>query len=1003
MFRIYLLLLPSILILLPQITFAQTTYYPAKGFYNGFLNQINIVECDNNNDTSLDLGITVTNSFGEQLSSESYSIAASGSRHIILNDVASITDTYGTYTLNLSTTQTALGDKLNCRTSFYRPSADGTKTFEYAYVVPVQNAQVGVLGGIYNSMDPGNSGVVTENWLSIINFSTQAMSGNVNIYAGDGTVSETVAINALAPGGRQDIPLGHPNGNITGLYQIIPDDPSLTYEAFVVRYNPNDETNGFRFAFPLRALRGACSGEPLLASTMGNGLTDNWLEIANISPLTINATITVKDRAGATLHSETRGIPAFGQSNLYLSSIIDPSNVGNVGTATVTCEDKNDELVIQSTFYGKTSTNSGIEWAYSTQARDASLVTTNSFMSVPVNTYASMSNWLKLADSSQSETLANFTVHNQAGEVVANGDSTLSAGGTVDIGIHEMSGADSVGSVSVNSATETSSFSGEMLRVLPRNDGGVGNIVSIPGIVQQSGENAVTSFGDTGKSFVGDPQSLAPYKDKLTHAEASHFLEKAAIGGTFDELNQLKNVGLSAMIDELLTVKEQNQVFQDAIRHLDGQPENEFQGEESITWPGVQMYWLHQLANTKNPLQEKMALTLHDLFATSCSVVAGDFFKERYCRNHADLVRSESLGNFRRLLLNMTTDFTMLIWLNNNLNVKQAPDENYAREHWELFSTGEPSKEGGKFPIYTDKDVAEAARAFTGWTNVRAENGTESVQFISDNHDNAEKVLWEGTPYETRGNFTAADITNLTLNNRPEAARFVARRVFVSLVHDSPSPGLINQLATILKNNDWELKPLIRVILNSEAMFSRDAHESRLKDPISYLVGFLRRSGMRYDTQRLRVALTNMGFTVTGPPDVNGWPGNKFQEADTTTYWFAWSAQYSSATMEVMRWLRVDFKDDNGVSVYDWTDFLPSPTARSTEVVDYWLTRLGIEATPEQRSQYIEYMDTIYNPFIGPDIVVQDQPFDPADSRSREYKMPGVLWLITQHESYRTF
>ena len=981
---------------------AQTTYYPAKGFYNGFLNQVNILECDNNNNAPVDIAVAVQNSAGQILANNSYNIAISGSRHVILNDVANITDNFGTYTISLPEDQASLGDRLNCRTSFYRPASNGIKTFEYAYVVPVQNAQVGVLGGIYNSMDPGNSGVVTENWLSIINFSDDTLRGDVKVYAGDGSLSETVEIANLAPGARQDIPLGHPNGNTTGLYQIVPDDPSLSYEAFVVRYNPNNEVAGFRFAFPLRALRGSCSGEPLLASTMGNGLTDNWLEIANISELAINATITVKDRNGAVLFAETRSVPAFGQSNLYLSSIIDAAGVGNVGTATVTCEDKNDELVTQSTFYGKTAPTTGIEWAYSTQARDASLVDANSIMNVPVNTYASMTNWLKLADSANVASIANFLVYDSDGTQLASGDTALAAGGTADIGVHAMTGADKIGSVALETSSEGAGFNGEMLRVLPRSDGGVGNIVSIPGIVQQNGEAAATSFGDTGFSFRGDPQSLAPYKNKLSHAEASHFLEKVALGGTQAELEQLKRDGLKAMVKELLTLKKEESLFNEARRMLDQDPENDLEDIRDIRWEGVRDYWMHFILNSKNPLREKMALVLHDLFATSCSVVDGQNDQRPKCLEHVDLIRKEAFGNYRRLLLAMNTDFTMLIWLNNNLNVKEQPDENYAREHWELFSTGEPSAEGGKFPIYTDADVAQAARAFTGWTNINPPQGTnetEEVAFIDAKHDEGEKVLWAGTPYESRGNFKAEDITNLTLDKRPEAARFVARRIFVALVHDHPSPGLVNQLAKILKDNDWDFKPLIRVIINSEAMFSKDALDSRIKDPITYLVGFIKRTGIRYTTTRLQDELEGMGFVVSDPPGVNGWPGNKFQAADKSPYWLAWQPQYSAAIIDIFNYYTRDFLDEDDNPLYGWDVFLPSARASASEAVDHLVRLMGVQITSEERQVYIDYMDSQ----LDNSDEVDPRLFDPREEQHVREKLSGLLFLLAQHESYLAY
>ena len=650
--------------------FSQTTYYPARGFYNGFLEQINIIECDNNNSQEVNLTLKITDNEGTELTSEDYKIGASGSRHIILNDLTSIANSYGVYTLSLEKSQALLGDRLNCRTSFYRPSHNGSKAFEYAYIIPVQNPQVGILSGIYNSMDPGNSNVITENWLSIVNLSTQEMSGVVEIYNTEGVRQDSTIIEELAVGARQDIPLGHPQGSHTGLYKIIPKDPSLAYEAFVVRYNQKD-SDGFNFAFPLRALRGSCSGEPLLASTMGNGLTDNWLEIANTTALPINVTLNVRDRDGDTLLTEDRSISAFAQTNLYLSAIIDPEKQGNVGSVTITCEDKNDELVIQSTFYGKSSAQSAIEWAYSTQSRDSSTVTSESIMNVPVNTYAKMTNWLKLANTQGKETTAQFEVFNENGISIASGDSSIEAHATADIGIHEMTGPEAVGSIALNNTTAQTGFTGEMLRVLPKDNGEVGSIVSIPGIVQKRGIESGFQFNDNRPSFRGDSQSLAPYKDMLTHAEASHFLDKVALGGTQDELEALKTEGLKNLTNRLLTISDEPEVYEEAFKLLYTRANN----PTHIHWDEIRRFWIYHMQYSKHSLREKMAIVLHDLFATSCSVVQGNHLRRYKCFEHMELLRRESLGNFKRLLHAMNSDYTMLRWLNNDVNVKEQPDE----------------------------------------------------------------------------------------------------------------------------------------------------------------------------------------------------------------------------------------------------------------------------------------------------------------------------------------
>ncbi len=971
---------------------AQTTYFPAQGVFNGFLSQMNVVECDNGNSQAVNMTLRMRRSDGVELAVQAVTIEASGSQHIILNGLANIVDSLGIYDLELPPGEAFLGDKINCRTSFYRPTIPGSfKTFEYAYALPVRNPQVGSLAGIYNSFDPAGLSATTFNWLSVINFDKTGFDAVVDIYDIAGTVIRQVNIDNLPAGGRMDIPLGHTEGQVTGLYRIRPTDVSHSYDATVIRYNPN-AFGGFNFAFPLRALPGTCSSEPLLASTMGNGLTNNWLEMANVNDFSIAVTVEVRDRFGVLLHSERRTIPPFGQSHMYLSSLIDPNKLGNVGSARVICDDPTDKLIIQSTLYGHLPTATGqlspVEWAYSTQAAGASAAGKNASISAPVNTFVGMANWLKLADSSLQPADIHFTAFNQAGNAVASGTNFLSGGGTIDIGAHAMLPPDQIGSIQTTTDSDTAAYRGEILRVLSRIDGQIGNIMSIPAIVQQNG---VTGVGGLG--FRGDPQSLAPYRELLTQDEASHLVHRAAFGGNLAESNRVRNEGLRAAVNRLSTVVDTPVIDAEAWNWIDGDSSPE--SNPSTRWEGVRRTWLYHIRYSPNGLREKMALVLHDLFATSCRVINGSTGERERCWEHVQLLRSHAFGNFRSLLQSMTVDYGMLVWLNNNLNQKEQPDENYAREHWELFSTGEPFKEGGRYPRYTDEDVKEAARAFTGWTTLNV-GGVPSAVFVQDRHDQGVKTLWSGTPYEVSGNFNYEDITNLTLDRRPEPAQFIARRIFVAFVHDHPSRQVVNQLAEILKENNFELLPLLRTILRSEAFFSPDARFQRIKNPVQYLVGFLKRTDMHYRLDRLDSALCGMGMCITDPPDVNGWPGNKHKEAAETDFFLAWTPQYANNITEVFR-RRSDFNSSEG-NPNDFELRLPHPLASGEEVVDHLVAMLNVPITQEERTEFINYMNTAYNSSLEP----FEREFDPTSSTHVREKVSGLLWILSQHEQYVT-
>ncbi len=982
----YVVSLALFLFLLTSTALAQTTYYPARGVFNGFFSQINIVECDNNNSVPVNMTLNATSSAGVLVGARNFTMPAFGSVHTILNDLGNIVNNHGTYSLEIAASQELLGDRVNCRTAFYRPSSTGIKQFEYAYVLPVQNPQLGSISGIYNSIEPAAGGS-TLNWLSVINFDDEPFNATVKIYRADGTLGSEQPISSLAPGQRVDIPLGHPEGQVTGLYLVEPVDQSQFYDAFVIRYNTK-RNGGFNFAFPLRGMGGSCAGDPVQASTMGNGLTENWLEIANLNGTevgTINVTIEVRDRLGALLHQEVRAIPPFGQSHLYLSSIIDPARTGNVGSARVICDDPSDKLIVQSTFYGIAPGNDQIEWSYSTQARGAGFVTDQSQLSVPVNTFVGMANWLKLADSSISPSVASFTLYNQIGQTVAAGDQGITAGGTADIGYHSMLGADGVGSVVMNTDTETAAFSGEMLRVLSRTDGQIANIISIPGIVQQTGVDS---------SFRGDPQSLAPYRETITKSEAHHLYTRAAFGGTPTQVSNAKQNGLQSTVNSLLTITSNPTLQQKAINWLDGDEEADDPDNINYQLYGIRRFWLHHIKNTKNPLKEKMAFIWHDLLAASCRVIDSSSQRVR-CYEHLQLLRSNALGNFKTLMKEMTIDYLMLVWLNGNVNKAEEPDENYAREHWELFSMGERSVHPGRFNLYTEADIAEAARAFTGWTTQTIDGIAQRV-FVQDLHDRGTKTLFADTPYEVSGTFNHEDVTDITLNSRPEAAQFIARRLFTAFIHDHPTPSVINQLAGLIRANNWNIKPVLRVLLQSEALFSTDARNSRVKDPITFAVGFLKSTGIPMTTSRLETELRDMGLVLMDPPDVNGWPINKPGKANKSEYFLAWAPQFANFVTEALR--RMNEGLPSGES-HDLATLLPHSRANSEETVDHIASLLNVRLTNSQRNKCIEYMDNDLNS----DNSIDPELFDPRDPSHVRQKISGLVWILSQHENYLTF
>lgn len=992
----------------PQSLFAQTTYYPANGIYNGFLGQLNIVECNNNNDTGIEITLNFLDGSGSVVEGRGVFIPPFGAVDTIVNDTLDITDKIGAYTVSIKEGQEELGNKLSCRTSFYRGSQPGSsKIFEYAYVLPVENASFGSLSGIFDTINPVGSGQPVANWLSILNYSDETLSGTVRVYNETGSLVESHPVSGISSGGRQDVGIGFSSGS-RGTYVFQPEKSDLSYDAFLIRYDGNPGA-GYNFAFPAKSLPGSCPGTPLLASSMGNGLTDNYLEVSNLNDFSVPVQVEVRDQFGALIERIDQNIGSKNLYRLLLSDIIDPQRVGRVGSARVICEDPNDELIVQSTYFGKIPGGAESEWAYSTQDTGATNAGAGDTLSVPVNTFLGFANWLKLADSSSVDSIADFMLFDLTGEAVASGERFMAGGGTIDIGIHEMLPPDRIGTMSTSIDTESADYWGEVLRVLNRVDGQIGSIVRIPGKIGRAGINSGSQA-----SFIGDPQSLAPYKNNLSFEEAKHLQTLTKFGGPVSEVNQMVAEGLQATVDRIMTFTEDPEFEQEAFNWIDGDSDVQLldMDPDDIRWStgGVETWWLYHMVNSDNAFKERMSFIWHDLFALGCSVIEGTN-RSKGCYDYLQLIRENSLGNFRLLLRQMNFDYAMLVWLNGFLNSKEAPDENYAREHWELFSMGERTKHDGRYPLYTEADIAEAARAFTGW-KVNTNNGLPDRSFDPSDYDTGVKTLWAGTPFETSGVFDNDDLTELTLTTRPEAARFIVRRLFSAFAHDNPSHRLVNQMAEMLVEDDFEVENLVRRILTSEAMFSTEARKNRIKDPLSLVVGFMRDTGFPADPGRFEDYFDSdgLGLTLLAPPDVSGWPMNKYQEAHESEYFLGWTFPRSNILAELMGRIDdfeyssgstpIDGRETEGFYLRRLVDQIGLAAPNSAQVVDFFSRMMGVSLTSEERTAMMFYLDNSYD---DRDDEFEEDPFDIDNLDLMQARIAGLLWLLAEHDDYQRY
>ena len=269
----------------------------------------------------------------------------------------------------------------------------------------------------------------------------------------------------------------------------------------------------------------------------------------------------------------------------------------------------------------------------------------------------------------------------------------------------------------------------------------------------------------------------------------------------------------------------------------------------------LQRWWLDRMLTGPAPLQEKMTLYFHGHFTTAAIQKGVD---PQLVYNQNAIFRRNALGNLRELTWQVSTDPAMLIYLDNNTNVASHPNENYARELMELFTLG--------VNHYTEDDVREAARAWSGWV-VNRVSGTAS--FVPRRHDNGSKTFLGQT-----GNWSGRDIVEIIFR-QPLCAAFFANSLLNFFVYNNPEPELVDAVAALIRKNDYELRPVMSTLLRSNVFYSDRAYRALVKSPVEFVVGTYRTFGLPQVDAPAQRALVNMGQILFYPPNVAGWPGGE--------------------------------------------------------------------------------------------------------------------------------
>jgi uncharacterized protein DUF1800 len=447
--------------------------------------------------------------------------------------------------------------------------------------------------------------------------------------------------------------------------------------------------------------------------------------------------------------------------------------------------------------------------------------------------------------------------------------------------------------------------------------------------------------------------------DPFDQVKAAHLLSRAGFGGTPEEIDKVLKLGpqkavdwlmdfpdapaesngdnsgpdLSSLADQPSSFAQYRTMLQDASPDQRKMLQQKFQQSNREAIGAITKWWLNRMAYGDYPLQEKLTFFWHGHFTTS----ARDERAASLMWRQNELLRRYAAGNFQPFLHAISKDPAMLDYLNNSQNKKQHPNENYAREVMELFTLG--------IGNYTEDDVKEAARAFTGWTH----DGDEFV-FREFQHDYGQKTFLGQT-----GNFDGDNVLDIILQQQ-ECPKFVAEELFQYLAYDATGDSLADALGDVFLSNNYELRPLIQTILTSRAFYSPQCIGVQIKSPVQLMVGTVRLLGLRVPPELATIsALNQMGQVPLMPPNVRGWPGGHLW-INTSTLFIRYNTGVWLAGGDVPSLTRINPKATDRElppGIARPNDFEPQASGSADDVVSYWLARLIQRPIEDDKKQVL--------------------------------------------------
>jgi uncharacterized protein (DUF1800 family) len=368
----------------------------------------------------------------------------------------------------------------------------------------------------------------------------------------------------------------------------------------------------------------------------------------------------------------------------------------------------------------------------------------------------------------------------------------------------------------------------------------------------------------------------------MSFEDARHLLNRTGFGATPEEIKALSALEWEAAVDKLIAGVQTTPTTEPpywvdepvgglftlrllALKNQRGEDvklereaiERKQENQQRARSAELKAWWWNEMIRTESPLTERMVLFWHNHFVSEIDTVNSP--ELIYQQN--EIFRKHALGNFSELLMAATIDAAMIIYLDNNSNVKGNPNENFAREVMELFTLGEGQG-------YTEEDIKEAARAFTGW---RVDNIAKKFVFEKNLHDAEAKTVLGKT-----GKFNGDDIVKILLEH-PRTAEFVTEKMWTNFISGDMDEAAVKEMAKTFRTSNYDLKVLLKSVLMSDAFRGPANRGNMIKSPADLVVGSCR----MFDThpaQSYQISTYGklLGQDLFSPPDVAGWKGGSY-------------------------------------------------------------------------------------------------------------------------------